>query len=259
MSGTNPTTAQTAFKLLPAIDLKDGRCVRLLQGRAEDETVYSDDPVAVARRWAAAGVPELHIVNLDGAFEGNGADRNTAIIRDICAAIETPVQLGGGIRSLDAVTRAFESGVGRVVLGTALVHDPELLPRALERYGEAIVVGIDALDGQVAIRGWRELADIRAVDLARQVARAGVRRIVFTDIRRDGMLTGPNLDALVEMAHAAAPARIIASGGISSLDDLRDLLRLVPDGIEGAITGKALYTGAIRIEEAVNIIQSANS
>lgn len=243
------------MKVLPAIDLKNGRCVRLVQGRAEDETVYSDDPVAVARRWAASGAAEIHMVNLDGAFEGDAAARNMAIVEQVCAAVDTPVELGGGIRSLDAIERAIKIGVRHVVLGTVLVTDPDLLPAALERYGDAIVVGIDAADGRVAIRGWREVAPLLATDLARQVTAAGVKRIVFTDIGRDGMLAGPNLAALREMAAAALPAGIIASGGVSSLADLQALQQLEPLGVEGVIIGKALYTGAVDLDAAVALLQ----
>lgn len=243
------------MKVLPAIDLKNGRCVRLVQGRAEDETVYSDDPVAVARRWAASGAAEIHMVNLDGAFESDAATRNMAIVEQVCATVDTPIELGGGIRSLDAIERAITSGARHVVLGTALVTDPDLLPAALEKYGDAIVVGIDAVDGRVAIRGWREVAPLLATDLARRVAAAGVRRIVFTDIGRDGMLAGPNLQALREMAAAATPAGIIASGGVSSPDDLRALQQLEPLGVEGVIIGKALYTGAVDLDAAVALLQ----
>jgi phosphoribosylformimino-5-aminoimidazole carboxamide ribotide isomerase len=236
-----------AFEILPAIDLRGGRCVRLLQGDYARETIFSDDPAAMARRWAAAGARRLHIVDLDGARTGR--PENLAVVRAIAAAVPLPVQLGGGIRDRHAVLAALESGVERVILGTALVNgDPAATNALLQEFGERIVVGVDAREGRVAIQGWTESTDRDAVELARELQARSARRLVYTDITSDGTMTGPNLDGVRRMVEALS-IPVIAAGGVSSADDVRRLAELEPLGLEGVIIGKALYTGDVRLEE----------
>lgn len=238
-----------AFEILPAIDLRAGRCVRLLQGDYARETVFSDDPVAMARRWADAGARRLHVVDLDGARSGQ--PENLSVVRQIAAAVPLPIQLGGGIRHRDALLAALEAGVERVILGTALVTgEPEGVDRLLAEFGERIVVGIDARDGHVAIQGWTQTTARDAVELAQEMEARGARRLVYTDVASDGMLAGPNLAGIRRMVEALS-IPVIAAGGVSSADDVRHLAALAPLGLEGAIIGKALYTGAVRLEELV--------
>ena len=236
--------------LFHAIDLRNGRCVRLRQGRAEQETVFSEDPAEVARRWHAAGARWLHVVNLDGAF-GATSEANRQAIRAIIRATNASIQLGGGLRDLDAMEAALGLGAARVVLGTIAVTEPRTVEQAVQQFGgDRIVVGIDAMEGNVAISGWQSDSGLTATELALRVQSAGVGRIVYTDISRDGMLSGPNLPALTEMVRTGLS--VIASGGISSLDDLRAVSR-VP-GVEGAIVGMALYTGAIDLGDAIRVL-----
>lgn len=227
--------------VLPAIDLKDGRCVRLLRGDFSAITVFGDDPGAVAQRWLAEGARMLHVVDLDGAAQGQPV--NWRALESILAT-GAAVQFGGGLRSIAAIERLLDLGVQRVVLGTAAVADPALLDAALSRWPERIAVGIDARDGMVAVRGWLETTSVAATDLAREVARRGVRTIIYTDIERDGMLGGLNLEATVALARAVRTP-VIASGGVASLDDLAALKAVAHEGIEGVIVGRALYDGRI--------------
>lgn len=236
-----------AFEILPAIDLRAGRCVRLLQGDYARETVFSDDPVAIARRWAEAGARRLHIVDLDGARTGHS--ENLPVVSRIAAAVPLPIQLGGGIRDRVAILAALEAGVQRVILGTALVTgDAAGVEALLGEFGERAVVGVDARDGRVAVQGWTETTDRDAIELARDLEARGARRLVYTDIRSDGMLAGPNLDGIRRMCEALS-IPVIAAGGVSSAEDVRRLAELAPLGLEGAIIGKALYTGAVRLED----------
>ena len=236
--------------VIPAIDIKGGKCVRLLQGRMDAETVFSDDPAAMALRWEAEGAEMLHVVDLDGAVEKN--PRNLDSIRAILAAVRMPVQVGGGIRSLETLNMYAEMGVGRMVIGTEAIRNPEMVRRACRAFPGMIVVGIDAKDGRVAIEGWTETTSQTAVELARQFEDAGVAAINFTDIRRDGMQTGPNLTETRRLAEAIR-IPVIASGGVSSAEDIRRLLPLVPAGVAGVITGRALYSGALDLKEAIRI------
>ncbi len=240
--------------LFPAIDLKEGKAVRLLQGRMEDSTVYADNPVGVAMNFEGQGASHLHVVDLNGAFSGKPV--NDEVIRKIVGSVSLKVQVGGGIRTMERITELLELGVERVILGTIAVKDPELVAEAARRYGERIIVGIDALGGRVAVQGWAEATEMQAVDLAQAMKDVGVKHIVFTDIARDGMLSGPNIESTVRLAQETR-INVIASGGISTLEDVRRLqaehLRGVP--IEGAITGKALYSGAFTLKEA---LESAN-
>ena len=228
--------------VIPAIDLRGGKCVRLLHGDFSRETVYGDDPVAMARHWADAGATILHVVDLDGSVAGS--PQQTALIAAICAAIPIPVEVGGGLRTLADVEATLAAGVSRVVLGTAAIENPALVTAALAAHGpERIVLGLDARDGYVATGGWLETSSVRAVDLARAMAERGVRRVVATDIGRDGMRTGPNVDFLAEVATSGLA--VIASGGVKDRSHLA-LLTTVP-GVEAVITGTALYTGDLTL------------
>jgi phosphoribosylformimino-5-aminoimidazole carboxamide ribotide isomerase len=229
------------MELYPAIDLMTGQAVRLRQGRADAKTVYSDDPPAVAREWASRGGDWLHVVDLDAAF--SGTQTNLDVVRAMAAAIKIPVQLGGGIRDEDAIERALAAGAARVVIGTRAAESMDFVARAVRSFGgRRIAVGIDARDGMVAVKGWTETTPLRAMDLATRAAEAGVAAVVYTDIATDGMLQGPNLEALAAAA-AQLPCGVIASGGVSSARDLV-LLDRIP-GLAGAIIGKALFDGLI--------------
>jgi phosphoribosylformimino-5-aminoimidazole carboxamide ribotide isomerase len=235
--------------ILPAIDLKDGKCVRLLQGRKEDVTVYGDDPAAMATRWADEGAEYLHVVDLDGAFTGESA--NLGAIRSIVDAIDIPCQVGGGIRDLGAVSRLLNIGVDRVIIGTVAVTHPDLVIQLIERFGpERIVVGIDARDGEVAIKGWETSAAMTVDELSRQIRSCGVKRVVYTDIARDGMLGGPNNEATVKLAKESG-LKVMASGGVSTLDDIALLVEIEGSGVEAVITGKALYEGSFSLADAI--------
>ena len=241
--------------IFPAIDLRGGRCVRLCQGDPQAETVFGDDPAAIAQHWVAQGATWLHVVNLDGAL---GDERASAInlwaLRAILESVEVPVQFGGGLRTLDDMTRVVDLGVSRVVLGTAAVRSRSLVSSALDRLGcDRIVGGIDARDGRVAIRGWRETTNIQAVTLGHQLRDLGVERAVYTDIGRDGMLSGPDLAGVANLANATG-LRVIASGGIGCLEDLQ-ALRELGSRVEGAIVGRALYTGAIALRAALALAE----
>ncbi len=229
--------------LIPAIDLKDGRCVRLRQGRMEDATVFSDDPVETAGRWAAAGARRLHLVDLNGAFAG--APVNGGVIGAIAAAHPgLPIQVGGGIRDEATIAAYLDVGVSYCIIGTRAAEEPAFVARACKSFPGRIIVGLDARDGQVAIKGWAEVTDQRAEDLAKRFEDAGVAAIVYTDIGRDGMLTGPNTDATGALA-AAIATPVIASGGITNIEDVRALCRLARLGVMGAITGRAIYEGTL--------------
>ncbi len=236
--------------VLPAIDLKAGQCVRLEQGLMEKDTVYSDDPAAMARHWQNEGGEFLHLVDLDGAFAG--VPKNREAIEAIVAAVDIPTELGGGIRDLETIEAYLKLGVSRVILGTVAKENPELVAEACRRFPDQIVVGIDAKNGLVAVRGWAEVTEKKAIDLAREMEVFGVTAIIYTDIARDGMMQGPNLEATAALAEAIS-IPVIASGGVSSLDDIRNLLQIEASGIEGVITGKAIYNGALNLREAVEL------
>jgi phosphoribosylformimino-5-aminoimidazole carboxamide ribotide isomerase len=230
--------------IFPAVDIKNGKCVRLIQGRAQDETVYGD-PVAMAKKWQDAGAKYLHVVDLDGAFCGKG--ENLRVIQDIVDALYIPMQLGGGIRSLDDIAQRLEMGVARVILGTVAVEDPELVAKAAAMYPGRIAVGIDAKNGRVAIRGWVEDSGMDAVELAGRIRDAGVDTVVYTDISRDGMLGGPNFETTRAMVETGL--KVIGSGGVGDaghIETLRDI------GCYGVIVGKALYDGRITISKALS-------
>lgn len=235
--------------IFPAIDLRGGRCVRLLQGRAEQETEYFRDPGEAARLWQAAGSEWVHVVDLDGAFTGTPA--NWPSIETIVAT-GMKVQMGGGMRSDEAIQRAFDVGVQRVVLGTRACESQDFVRGATERFGDGIAVGIDAKDGKVAIKGWVDTTDFRAIDLAERVAHMGVKTIIYTDIGTDGMLTGPNFDAQREMLEAV-DCHVIASGGVARREDVEGLCRLAREhsNLLGVIVGKALYEGQVDLKDLI--------
>lgn len=239
--------------VIPAIDLKEGKCVRLEQGLMDKDTVFNDNPAAQARAWQDQGAELLHIVDLDGAFAGE--PKNRAAIEAIVKAITIPSQLGGGIRDIETIEAYLALGLSRVIIGTAAQRNPELVREACAKFPGQIVVGIDAKNGMVAVQGWAEVTDITAVDLARKFEGFGVSAIIYTDISRDGMLQGPNLEATRALAEAVS-IPVIASGGVSSLQDIRDLMAIEGSGVSGVITGKAVYTGAIKLAEAVALTKA---
>ena len=233
--------------ILPAIDLKDGKCVRLRQGRADDVTVYGDDPAAQAKDWAEQGGRELHVVDLDGAFAGT--PRHAETIARIIAAFGGPVEVGGGLRTPEALAAVIEAGAARAIIGSAALDDPEFLSKAVELYGEKIAVGIDARDGYVQTKGWVETTRVKATDLAAAVARLGVKTIIYTDTATDGMLGGPNLTQMAAICDAAPTCAVTASGGVSSPFDVENLKALKRANLRAAIVGKALYDGRTTLRE----------
>jgi len=234
--------------VIPAIDLKQGQCVRLRQGRMEDDTVYGDDPAAVARRWVELGAERVHLVDLDGAFAGR--PENLEAVRAIRRAVDVELELGGGIRDQATAERLLGEGLDYVILGTAALEEPALVGRLAAAHPGKVLVGIDARDGWVAVRGWAEVSRTRAVDLGRVLAEQGAAGFVFTDIERDGMQTGVNREATAAFArHTGAP--VIASGGVSDLADIERLLPLEADGVAGVITGRAIYEGTLDLAAAI--------
>lgn len=233
--------------ILPAIDLKGGKCVRLRQGRADDVTVYGDDPAAQARDWRDQGGRELHVVDLDGAFDGE--PRHTDVIRAVIEAFGGPVEVGGGLRTPEAVAAIVEAGAARAIIGSAALEDPAFLAACVELYGDKIAVGIDARDGFVQTKGWVETTRVKATDLAVAVAKAGVKTIIYTDTATDGMLGGPNLAQMAAICDAAPTCQITASGGVSSPYDVENLKALGRANLRAAIVGKALYDGRTTLRD----------
>ncbi len=239
------------MEVIPAIDLLDGKCVRLYQGDYNQASIFSDNPVEIARQWAAEGATRLHVVDLDGAKEGKSV--NLGVIEAIAKALTIPVQVGGGLRDQAGVSRLLKTGVQRAILGTVAVEKPELVTELCQEFPQQIVVGIDARKGKVATRGWLETSEVAATDLAQRMAQQGAAAIIYTDIHRDGTLSGPNLPALRELAESI-DIPVIASGGVSSLTDLLSLLSLESVGVTGAIIGRAIYTGDVSLTEAVRAV-----
>ena len=240
--------------LIPAIDLKQGKCVRLRQGRMEDDTVFSDDPVAVAARWLEAGAKRLHIVDLDGAFAG--APVNAGVIGEIATAFpELPIQVGGGIRDEDTIDAYLAAGVKFVIIGTKAVNAPHFVGDVCAEFPGHIIVGLDAKDGKVAIDGWSKLSNHDVIDMAQHFERDGVEAIVYTDISRDGMMQGVNVEATRKLAQSIN-IPVIASGGVSSIDDIKVLQAVQDDGIMGAIVGRAIYEGTIDLAEANKLVDT---
>lgn len=233
------------MKIYPAIDIKDGKCVRLLRGSFDDVTVYGDNPAEMARKWESLGGEYIHVVDLDGALKGHGV--NAEAIKEICKAVNVPVQTGGGIRSISDIEAKLECGISRVIIGTKAVSDSEFVKEAVKRYGDKIVIGIDAKDGMVAIEGWEKTSEYQAVEFAKKMEEIGVKTIIYTDIATDGTLMGPNVDAMREMVNNTN-MDIIASGGIGNIEHIK---ALIPTGVEGVITGRALYTGNINLCDAI--------
>ncbi|HEX8144274.1 MAG TPA: 1-(5-phosphoribosyl)-5-[(5-phosphoribosylamino)methylideneamino]imidazole-4-carboxamide isomerase [Pyrinomonadaceae bacterium] len=238
--------------IIPAISLKDGRCVRLRQGRKSEVKVYDDDPVELARNFEAAGARMVHVVDLDGAFAG-GNSRNRKVVRRIIRALEIPVQFGGGMRTVSDVQQMIEFGAAQVVIGTLAVESPATLESFVQLFGFRICVAIDARGGQVMVEGWERQAQISALELARRVADAGVDRIVYTDVSRDGTLEGVNTEQTCEIARASG-LRVTAAGGLSSLNDIKQLLSVRGCGVDSVIIGKALYEGRFTLEEALLVV-----
>lgn len=239
------------MEVIPAIDLLGGKCVRLYQGDYNQASIFNDNPVEVARQWAEEGATRLHVVDLDGAKEGKSI--NLPVIEAIAKAISIPVQVGGGLRDRSGVSRLLDTGVKRAILGTVAVEQPELVSQLCQEFPEQIVVGIDARNGKVATRGWLETSEVVATDLAQRMTQQGAAAIIYTDIHRDGTLSGPNMGALRELAESVT-IPVIASGGISSLTDLLSLLSLESLGVTGVIVGRAIYTGDLSLKEAVRAV-----
>lgn len=234
--------------IIPAIDLKDGQCVRLRQGLMSDSTVYGDDPVQMASRWVEAGARRLHLVDLNGAFEGKPV--NGDAVKAIAGAYpDLPIQIGGGIRSLDTIEQYIDAGISYVIIGTKAVKEPEFVSEACKAFPGHVIVGLDAMNGLVATDGWAEVSNIQASELARRFEQDGVESIVYTDISRDGMMQGVNIEATVAMAQASS-IPVIASGGITNMDDIHGLKAVASEGILGAITGRAIYEGTLDVSQA---------
>ncbi len=240
--------------VIPAIDLRNGKCVRLVQGKADAETIFSDDPVAIAINWQEKGAKFLHLVDLDGAFTGK--PKNLDIISKIVESINIPVEMGGGIRDQKTLEDVFKAGVKIAILGTKALTEPEFIKTVCKEYNDKIAVGIDAKDGITAIHGWTESGGKSAIDLAIEMRDLGVKTIIYTDIKRDGMLTGPNISATKKISMAVQGIDVIASGGVSSIDDIKALKEIEKFGVKGVIIGKALYTGNIRLEDAIYLADS---
>ncbi|MBI5056614.1 MAG: 1-(5-phosphoribosyl)-5-[(5-phosphoribosylamino)methylideneamino]imidazole-4-carboxamide isomerase [Nitrospirae bacterium] len=234
--------------IIPAIDLKDSKCVRLLQGKKEEVTVYSDDPAAMAKQWVGLGAELLHIVDLDGAFTGE--QKNLEEIKVIRKAIDIPIEVGGGIRNLERMETLISLGVDRVIIGTSAAKNPDMIKKACEKFPGKVLVGIDAKDGKVAIRGWEEVTEFHAIEFAKKMQDDGAAGIIYTDIERDGMLTGPNLEAMAKMVSAVS-IPVIASGGVAKIKDIKNLMQI--KNLWGVITGKALYAGTVDLKEAIGL------
>jgi phosphoribosylformimino-5-aminoimidazole carboxamide ribotide isomerase len=243
------------MEVIPAIDLKGGKCVRLRQGEFSQVETYSEDPVKYALRWQQEGARRLHMVDLDGARVGSPQLQNVEVIRQIVRRLTIPVQLGGGIRSAEIVERMLRIGVDRVILGTTAAQNDELTRSVLMQYGEKVVIGIDAKEGFVAVSGWQERLNESAVQFARRVVEMGAKRIIFTDISRDGMLSGVNTAALAEILNAVT-VPVIASGGVGALEDVRTLAQIKASNLEGVIIGKALYAGTVSLTDAIAAAQT---
>lgn len=236
--------------IFPAIDIRGGKCVRLFKGDFQQETVFSDSPADMARKWQSQGAEYLHLVDLDGALAGSS--QNLSAIEEILKVVDIPTELGGGIRSMEQIDKLLAMGITRVILGSVAVKNPDLVREACTKYGERIVVGIDAKDGIVAVEGWGESGNIGVVELAKKMKTAGVKTIIYTDISRDGTLSGVNVEATVKLAQESG-VKIVASGGVKSLDDIKALKAQENVGIEGVIAGKSIYMGTLDLAEAIQL------
>lgn len=239
--------------VIPAIDLRNGKCVRLVEGKIENETIYSDEPAEMGRKWEGLGARFLHLVDLDGAFAGE--PRNPDAVKSILNAISIPAELGGGIRDMETISFYLEMGIARVILGTAAISNPKLVEEACREFGgDRIVLGVDAKNGMVAIHGWDATVTKTAVELAQEMKKLGVQRIIYTDIKRDGTLKGPNLESTKEIA-VETGLKVIASGGIAELNDILAVKELEPFGVDAVITGKALYDGRLNLTDALRVCE----
>jgi phosphoribosylformimino-5-aminoimidazole carboxamide ribotide isomerase len=237
--------------VIPAIDLKDGKCVRLIQGKRDSVTTYSSEPAETAREWESCGAKLLHIVDLDGAF--SGTLKNLDVIIKIKKSVKIALQVGGGIRKIGNIINLFSAGIEKIIIGTAAIEDPEFITDSCRKYPGRILVGIDAREGMVAIRGWEEITSLTARELARRLEIIGIAGIIYTDIARDGMLSGPNIEAIEEIVkNVKIP--VIASGGVSCIDDIKNLVKI--KNLWGVITGKAIYSGALDLKEAIKFVKS---
>lgn len=239
--------------IIPAIDIKNGRCVRLIQGRMDQETVFSDDPAAMAKRWVENGAKLIHVVDLDGAVQKQ--PQNIKSIQRIIDSVNVDIQVGGGIRNEKIVNQLVDLGIKRVIIGTEAINNPKLVKNLCKAFPGRIIVGIDARNGLVAIEGWTKTTRVKAVDLAKQFEDCGVTAINFTDIHRDGMQTGPNIEETRRLAQAIS-IPVVASGGVSTIDDIKNLMPLETVGVIGVITGKALYTGSLKLKEAIEVARN---
>lgn len=239
--------------IIPAIDLKEGKCVRLEQGLMDKATVYSDDPATTAKHWEAQGAELLHVVDLDGAFAG--VPRNLDAIKAIRAAVKMAIEVGGGIRDMATIRSLVSIGIDRIILGTAAIENPSFVQEACREFPGTIVAGIDAKDGMVAIKGWAEVTKVKAVDLAKKMEHYGIIAVIYTDIKRDGMLSGPNIEATRALAEAL-DIPVIASGGVSSLKDIQALWNISRSGVEGVVVGKALYSGSLDLKKALAFVKA---
>ena len=242
--------------IFPAIDIRGGKCVRLFKGDFAQETVFSDKPEEMAAKWEAQGGKFLHLVDLDGALAGKSV--NLDVVKRIVDTVKIPVELGGGIRTMENIDEVLSLGVQRVILGSVAVKNPALVKEACQKYGDRVVVGIDAKDGIVAVDGWGVSGDVEVTVLAKEMAKAGVKTIIYTDISRDGTLSGVNVEATARLARESG-VKIVASGGVKSLDDIEALLPYEKDGIEGVIVGKSIYTGSLDLQEAIALVESAET
>ena len=236
--------------IIPAIDIKGGRCVRLFQGRMEQETVYSDDPVSVAKRWEDEGAEFLHIVDLDGAV--SGVPKNKEIIESIIKSVKIPLEVGGGVRNIETIKEYFSIGAKKVIIGTVAWENPILISEVCKMFPERIIVGIDAKNGNVAVRGWEDVTETSASTLAKRFEGMGISGIIYTDISRDGTLSGPNIDSIKSFAKSIS-IPVIASGGVSDINDIKNIMKLKKHGVTGVIVGKALYSGAVNLKEAIKL------
>lgn len=238
--------------IFPAIDIRGGKCVRLFKGDFAQETVFSDKPEEMAAKWEAQGGKFLHLVDLDGALAGRSV--NLDVVKKIVETVNIPVELGGGIRTMENIDEVLALGVQRVILGSVAVKNPALVKEACQKYGDRVVVGIDAKDGIVAVDGWGVSGDVEVTVLAKEMAKAGVRTIIYTDISRDGTLAGVNVEATARLARESG-VKVVASGGVKSMEDIRALLPYEKDGIEGVIVGKSIYTGSLDLQEAIALVE----